>query len=105
MTELKSDFESCLFLGFEVNPIFQKYLELVDEKIRSLFIQNEEIYLQSYILNGKLFLGKFLKNKTNLSQIELFSSNIFSLLHKIVPNFDYAKSDLWLIPTIPIGNN
>lgn len=98
-------FDSHLFLGFAVDSSFQKSFNLLNLITKELFIQKNDAYLQEYFFNETLFLGKYLEKKTDLNQISLFSSNIYSLLKKIVPNYSYDQSDLWLIPVIKVNSS
>jgi len=100
-----SSFDSHLFLGFAVDSSFQKSFDLLNLKDKALFIQENDAYLQEYLFNEALFLGKYLEKKSDLNQINLFSLNIYSLLKKIVPNYSYDQSDLWLIPVIKVNSS
>ena len=100
-----ASFDSHLFLGFTVDSSFQKSFNLIDLKSKALFIQKNDAYLQEYLFNETLFLGKYLGEKADLNQISLLSSNIYSLLKKIVPNYSYDQSDLWLIPVIKVNSS
>lgn len=94
-------FQSELFLGFSVDPTFENELNSLDNQIKSLYIQeNSDAYLTKYALNDKQFLGKYIGTSSNLPHLELASTNIYSLLKKIVPNYPYDQSELFVIPVI-----
>lgn len=89
-----------LFLGFCVDPAFQTlYSQLSPEK-KALFIQKGDAYLQEHFHEDRLYLGKFIEGTSDVPALELLSLNIFSLLKKLVPDYPYQKTQLWLIPVI-----
>lgn len=87
-----------LFLGFLVDEIFRSALEEVDEEVKIFFIQNDENYLQRVRHNGVLYLGKFLGHKSDLESLRSVEENIYSLLSRLVPNYDFKKTPLRLFP-------
>jgi hypothetical protein len=93
-------FESKLFLGFFVDASFENHLNSLDQKVKFLYIQKEDVYLQEYIFQNEMFLGKMIEKPSNLTLLELSSQNILSLLKKIVPNYSYEQAELWLLPLI-----
>jgi len=94
-------FQSELFLGFLVDSSFEKVLKSLDSQIKSLYIQSgDDTYLTEYVLKDKQFLGKYIGASSSLSHLELISSNICSLLKKIVPDYPYDQSELFVIPVI-----
>jgi hypothetical protein len=98
---LKSNsFQSKLFLGFLVDSTYQNFLNSLNPEVKALYIQKEETYLQQYLFQNELFLGKMIEIPGNLPHLELSSQNILSLLKKIVPNYSYEHAELWLLPLI-----
>lgn len=93
-------FESHLFFGIEVDKLFKESLKKVDPNIKSFFIQKNSTYLQEYMHEGVLYLGKFIDASTTLQNLDLLEANIYSLLEKIVPNYPYEKAQLVLLPVI-----
>lgn len=93
-------FDTELFLGFLLDPSFQKEFSNLDPSLKSLFIQKNDDYLTEFSFKEKQFLGRFIGKSIDLSHFELSSTNIYSLLKKIVPNYPYDQSELWLIPVI-----
>lgn len=87
-----------LFLGFLVDEIFRSALEEVDEEVKIFFIQNDENYLQRVRHNGVLYLGKFLGHKSDLESLRTVEENIYSLLSRLLPNYDFRKTPLRLFP-------
>lgn len=97
---MTNTFEPGLFLGFLIDSSFQKELSKLESPLKSLFIQKNHDYLTEYSFKEKQFLGRFIGKSIDLSHFELSSTNIYSLLKKIVPNYPYDQSELWLIPVI-----
>lgn len=93
-------FDTELFLGFLIDSTFQKDFSTLDPSLKSLYIQKNDDYLTEFSFKEKQFLGRFIGKSIDLSHFELSSTNIYSLLKKIVPNYPYDQSELWLIPVI-----
>lgn len=98
---VKSEFEtSRLFFGFLQDTTFKEQFLSLDPAFKSLFIQAEDSYLQEYSCKEGVFLGKCLGKKSDLPKLEALSLNIYSLLKKLVPNYPYESSKLWLITVL-----
>lgn len=80
-----------LFFGFCLSKDEQENLQNIPSSTRDLFIQTHDpAYLHLVEDSGKVYLGKFLGDKTNLHQIESMQAHILSVLKKLnaelVPN-------------------
>lgn len=91
---------SRLFFGFIVQEAFASKLLFVPKDLESFIIQNEEPYLYKVSHEGNIYLGKYVKSELNLAELQLVETNIFSLLKKLIPDYDYESSELYLIPII-----
>lgn len=91
---------SRLFFGFLVEGSFALQLALVAEDLQNFIIQNQDPYLYKVSHEGKTYLGKYVESELNLATLELVETNIFSLLKKLLPDYPYHDSELFLIPII-----
>ncbi len=89
-----------LFLGFPINESFSSALERNKPEYISLFIGSGDTYLNEVHFEGSRYLGKYIENETSLGQLELLEANIFSLLKKLVADYAYKSSHLFLF-TLP----
>lgn len=87
---------STLFLGFSVDEAFASALEKHKPEYISLFIHSRDAYLEEVHFQGVRYLGKYMNNEEPLIQLELLEANIFSILKKLVPDYDYSGSNLIL---------
>lgn len=97
-------FERKLFLGFHVDSRYQAALLLANKQLLTYFISPNSQYLQEYFHQNQRYIGKFLASPTETGQLELVNSNIYSLLDRLVPDYPYAESPLWLFPVIEFHN-
>ncbi|MBA3723073.1 MAG: hypothetical protein H0W88_11835 [Parachlamydiaceae bacterium] len=97
---MKLDYQ--LFLGFPLNSDYQILLKQTPENLRSLFIQNDPDYLQEVEHEGILYLGKSLGSSVQIQKIDQMEANIFSLLQRLVGNYQYKSVSLVLLP-LPIS--
>lgn len=96
--------DSSLFLGFPVDDSFSEALKQNKPEFLALFINSGEAYLDEVQFEGVRYLGKYVKNEESLKQLELLKTNIFSLLKRLVANYDYLNSNLILI-ALPKNNS
>lgn len=79
-----------LFLGFCLNPLYEKALAEMDPSLRELCISDHhESYLNPLYLDGCSYLGKFLGEIVYISEMELLEKSIYSILNKILPGFSH----------------
>ena len=91
-------FEVQLFLGFPVDTLFSQEMEKANPNVVAQFIQKEGDYLREIFHNDMTFLGKEIGKIVSLPQLELLEENIYSLLKKVVPEFPYQETPLYLFP-------
>jgi len=87
-----------LFLGFHVDDVFHSSLNHVAEDVKLFFIQEGDTYLHRVRHNGKVYLGKFLGDKSDLQNLRNVETNIYSLLTRLVPAFPCKETALRLFP-------
>jgi hypothetical protein len=87
-----------LFLGFLIDTDFQLELDRIDRDLKSLFINEGDDYLQQIDHQGKLYLGKYLGERSDLQTLHDVEINIYSLISKVTPNFPCHKQPLRLFP-------
>ena len=93
-----------LFFGFPVDPLFEKELSKVNPHMLDQFIQTGGDHLEERVHLEMRYLGKDLGSLADLQTIELLEANIFSILKKIVPDFEYNEIPLMLFPIPKISN-
>lgn len=93
-------YEVKLFLGFPINSSFFLEYQGVDPRLLSIFINNENTYLQEVIHQQERYLGKYTGHLNDLNELDLLSANIYSILKKVIPNYPYEKHSLILFPSI-----
>lgn len=86
-----------LFLGFCLDDATEKLYHRLSISEKNLFIQDHPDYLQEKLLEGALYLGKSVPSPVATSQLELYQTNILSLLQKVFPQKTYNKKELVLI--------
>jgi len=91
-------FEMQLFLGFPVDAIYASELEKVNPNLVSQYVQDSDDYLREVIQNELRFLGKNIGKIITLSQLELIEANIYSVLKKLVPDYPYEETPLYVFP-------
>ncbi|MEC7839929.1 MAG: hypothetical protein VX777_07805 [Chlamydiota bacterium] len=87
-----------LFLGFHVDEVFHSALNQVAEDVKVFFIQDDDTYLHRVRHNGKVYLGKFLGDKSDLQNLRDVETNIYSLLGRLVPTYPCEETPLRLFP-------
>ncbi|MGZ3732924.1 MAG: hypothetical protein ACXU9U_04230 [Parachlamydiaceae bacterium] len=91
-------FERKLFFGFQIDTLFQDALSAVNKQLLGIFIRNDDEYLQELTYEKRRYLGKFVNSPLDLAALELLQVNVYSMLKRLVPNYPYEQSSLWLIP-------
>lgn len=87
---------SALFLGLLVDEVFSAALKKLAPEYLALFLNSEDTYLEEIHFNGKRYIGKYVDNEESLAQLELLEAHIFSLLKKLVSDYDYSHLNLVL---------
>lgn len=88
--------QPCIFLGFPLKEPFIQKLNSVSPGIRDLFICPGSDYLQEMVYKEERYLGKFIRSGVDLAALEMVEANIYSILHKLVPDYSYAECPLFL---------
>lgn len=91
-----------LFLGLPCDIFYNTFIEKMDSSLRELYISDRpESYLNTTHYNGIFYLGKFLGEMAYISDLELLEKNIYSILHKIIPNHPHEtkKLEVLIIPS------
>lgn len=91
--------KSQLFLGFAIDSLFSRKLDLVSPEVKNLFISEKDDYLNSFEHEGIPYLGKKLKNPLAFDDLQLQEMHIYSLLRRLVAEHPYENSSLILIGT------
>lgn len=89
-------FDRELFFGFPLDPIYIKKLEKINPYLYSQFIGDSEEYLKEVNAEGLRYLGKNLGKITSIAKLELIEANIYSLLERLVPDYPYNETSLYL---------
>lgn len=97
-------FERKLFLGFQIEPSFQKALLAVNQQLLALFIGKDGEYLHELSYEKKRYLGRFVDSPVELTTLELSQEHIYSLLKRLIPHYPYEQSSLWLLPVVDLLN-
>lgn len=98
-------FEIDLFLGFPVDPLYQAALSKANPKIIAQFVQGSGDYLIEVLHRDMRFLGKNIGKMITLAELELLEKNIYSLLKRLVSEFPYEETPLYLFPIEKSSNN
>jgi hypothetical protein len=98
-----NSFTVQLFLGFPVNTDFENKLIDLNPHFVSAYIRDDDLYLQETISNDIRYLGKCIPENvvTDILQLELLESNIYSILNKLLPNHPSQEIPLELF-SIPV---
>lgn len=92
--------EYHLFMGLELEPRIEESLQKNSPSLLEFFIQDHPDYLKKMTFEGKSYLGKTVGKAVDLTQIELVEVNIFSLLHRLMPESSLQDSVLKIFPII-----
>ena len=92
-------YSHTLFFGFPVDPLFEKELSKVNPHMLDQFIQRGGDHLEERVHLEMRYLGKDLGRLADLQTLEQLEANIFSILKKIVPDYEYGEIPLTLFPT------
>lgn len=90
--------EAELFLGFPVDELYSNQLKSINPHIKSQFIQEGDVYLQEIVHQEMRYIGKFVGNIVEYKQLELLETNIYSILKRVVADFPYEETPLYLFP-------
>lgn len=82
-----------IFLGFPIDPLYKEQLEKVNPARRGFILEEG---LEEISHEGLIYLGRTVGEKVTLCEISLLEAHIFSLLKKLVQNFPYDETALYL---------
>ena len=80
-------------------------LKKIPDEIVGQFINEEGVYLTQAENAGMTFIGKFGDSLATFQELEHLEANIYSLLKKLVPNFPYEETPLYLFPLLEKTND
>lgn len=86
--------KETLFIGFLLDPLFEKELKKVLPDIKSLYIKEDEEGLQEKIMGSSCYLGKNVGEIFDLNQIETIEAHLLSYLKKLVPEEHYSYGEI-----------
>lgn len=86
-----------LFLGFPVDGLFAGQLEKTNPHLVREFINETGEYLLEIQHHQMRYIGKKAGFIIELPKLELLQKNIYSLLKRLVPNFPYEETPLYLL--------
>lgn len=85
-----------LFIGFQIDPIYQNELNRIDPDLLKTRLYDLEILT----LGGEQWIGKTADFFLTLTQIEQVEQNIYSRLKTIVVDYPYDETPLYIFPCI-----
>ncbi len=93
--------DAKLFLGYPLKDeaLFQALKEM-NPNIYTYFIDNGSDYLQTLEWKEDHYLGKQVPPLTDLETLENLQENIYSLLHKLLPNYPFRETALKLFTKV-----
>lgn len=91
-------YEVSLFLGFPVDKEVENLLKKNDQQLLALFIDNKGEHLHDAIYNHRRYLGKNAGQVSDLETLSLLETHIYSLLTKLIPDYDFQSKPLTLFP-------
>lgn len=94
MTELQ------LFLGLQVSHRLEDALNQKDDFLISSLIGDSSHSLKRIQQGKEFYLGKFIGDIGRLPDLVLLEKNIFSILNKLLPDYNFTDDPLILL-TIP----
>jgi len=86
-------------MGFEISQEYKSQLQQLPVEQVDFFIKDHPDYLQRCILDGVVYLGKFIGESLNIQSIEISRDHIISILKLLVPAFVYDSRSL-IITTV-----
>lgn len=95
-------FDRKLFLGFPVDSRFENALITANTQLLSKFVHPNSQYLQEVNFQNQRYFGSFVPSPSEISELELKKSHIYSVLKRIVPQYPYDQSQLILFPVIEL---
>lgn len=91
-------FEIQLFLGFPVDALYAAELDKVNPNLVSQYVQESDDHLREIIQNEMRFIGKNIGKIITLPQLDLIENNIYSVLSKLVQDYPYDETPLYIFP-------
>ena len=91
-------FDAELFLGFPVDALYSRQIEKANPHVVAQFIQKKGDYLQEATYDEMRFIGKEVGKIVTIPQLKQLEQNVYSILKKIVPEFPYNETPLYLFP-------
>jgi hypothetical protein len=96
-------FERRLFLGFQIDSAYQTALLAVNKALLGHFINDNGEYLSELVYENQRYLGRFLDSPIEVNSLEFSQEHIISLLKRLIPNYAYESSTLWLLPVVDLN--
>ncbi len=87
-----------LFLGFPIDPIYEKELLKSNQRLIDQFIQSRGDYLREVSHGGMRYFGVEMDKLAKISEIDLKESFIYSILKILVKDYRYEEIPLTLFP-------
>lgn len=91
-------FKTQIFLGFPVDKLYAAELDKVNPNLFSQYVNESDDFLNEIVYKEIRYFGKNLGKIVTLQQLELFEKNIYSILTKLVPNYPYDETPLYIFP-------
>lgn len=93
-------FDLVMFLGFPLQADFAQASAHLDPKLTRLFTAQNEEYLREVVYQNEVYWGKSIGEICDVDKLELLEKNVYSLLKKIVPDYPYGNTCLYLFPLV-----
>jgi|SaaInlStandDraft_3_1057020.scaffolds.fasta_scaffold62950_2 hypothetical protein len=93
--------QHTLFFGLHVDDAVAEHLSSVKDEILSIFVNNANDYLHEVEHCGKKFIGKYLDTLTSLEVLDLLQPHIYSIIQRILPDYEIEAHRLVVFATIP----
>lgn len=88
--------QAPLFIGFRIDPIYQNELNRIDPYLLKAQLYDLEIVNSE----SQQWIGKTADAYLTLTQIEQIEQNIYSRLKKVVVDYLYDETPLYIFPFI-----
>lgn len=95
-------FERKLFFGCLISQEFENALLETNPELLSLFTQSKGEYLHEIFFQEQRYLGRFVPSPCEVSDLEQLKPHIYSLLKRLVPDYAYENTPLWLLPVVEV---
>lgn len=95
-------YEAKLFLGMEVTPRVDAFLQNTDRQALQFFVNQGEAYLHDLEYQGVRYLGKYAGRQIDLGALEQLEVNIKTLLSKVLTEDLLADTPLYLLSLVEV---